>query len=319
MITAFASGTQTATGASEDFLSSPNVQGKFQLYLDMNAMQANDVLELRVYKMVLTGGTSRVVAVMTYYGVQPTDAKIAISDWIANELTDTNAVRFSLNQTFGTGRAYPWAVLKDDALTPTTTGRTLDVTATGAAGVDWGNVENQSTNVQLTATNIDSDQVVASVTGAVGSVTGAVGSVTGNVGGNVTGSVGSVAGNVGGNVVGSVASVTGNVGGNVTGSVGSVVADVGITQTGADKVWASASRTLTSMGTLVADIWAFVIEGAVTAAQSLRLNNAAQGGKTSGMDTGAPAVIRDIGDTKDRVSATVDANGNRTAVTLDLT
>lgn len=71
-------------------------------------------------------------------------------------------------------------------LAPTTAGRTLDVTATGAAGVDWGNVENQSTAVNLSATNIDADQVVASVSGAVGSVTG-------NVGGNVTGSIGSLA------------------------------------------------------------------------------------------------------------------------------
>lgn len=71
-------------------------------------------------------------------------------------------------------------------LAPTTAGRTLDVTATGAAGVDWANVEGQSTAVNLSATNIDVDQVVASVSGAVGSVTG-------NVGGNVTGSVGSVA------------------------------------------------------------------------------------------------------------------------------
>jgi hypothetical protein len=53
---------------------------------------------------------------------------------------------------------------------------------------------------------------------------------------------------------GAVASVTGNVGGNVVGSVGSVVADVGITQAGADKVWTSAARTLTSFGTLVADV-----------------------------------------------------------------
>lgn len=78
-------------------------------------------------------------------------------------------------------------------LAPTTAGRTLDVTATGAAGIDWGNVENPTTAVNLSATNIDTDQVVASVSGAVGSVTGAVGSVTGNVGGNVTGSVGSLA------------------------------------------------------------------------------------------------------------------------------
>lgn len=94
------------------------------------------------------------------------------------------------------------------ALMPTTVARTLDVTATGAAGIDWANVENPTTALNLSGTNIDVDQVVASVSGAVGSVTGAVGSVTGAVG-SVTGAVGSVTGNVGGNVVGSVGSVTG--------------------------------------------------------------------------------------------------------------
>lgn len=41
------------------------------------------------------------------------------------------------------------------ALRPTTAGRTLDVTATGAAGIDWGNVENASTSVDLSATAIN--------------------------------------------------------------------------------------------------------------------------------------------------------------------
>lgn len=72
-------------------------------------------------------------------------------------------------------------------LAPTVAGRTLDVTTTGEAGIDWGNIGNPTTAVNLSATNIDVDQVVASVSGAVGSVTG-------NVGGNVTGSVGSVTG-----------------------------------------------------------------------------------------------------------------------------
>lgn len=93
------------------------------------------------------------------------------------------------------------------ALKPTTAGRTLDVTATGAAGVDWGNVENATTTVDLSGTTISTSQVVASVSGAVGSVTGAVGSVTGNVGGSVAGSVGSVTGDVGGNVTGSIGSL----------------------------------------------------------------------------------------------------------------
>jgi hypothetical protein len=71
-------------------------------------------------------------------------------------------------------------------LRPTTASRTLDVTATGAAGIDWGNVENPTTALNLSGTNIDVDQVVASVSGAVGSVTGAVGSVAAAVSANVT-------------------------------------------------------------------------------------------------------------------------------------
>jgi len=63
------------------------------------------------------------------------------------------------------------------ALMPTTAARTLDVTATGAGGVDWANVEAPTTAVGLTGTTIATSQVVASVSGAVGSVTGAVGSV----------------------------------------------------------------------------------------------------------------------------------------------
>lgn len=39
-------------------------------------------------------------------------------------------------------------------LKPTTAGRTLDVTATGAAGIDWGNVENPTTAVDLSGTDI---------------------------------------------------------------------------------------------------------------------------------------------------------------------
>lgn len=40
-------------------------------------------------------------------------------------------------------------------LQPTVADRTLDVTATGAAGIDWGNVENPTTTVALTGTTVD--------------------------------------------------------------------------------------------------------------------------------------------------------------------
>lgn len=111
-VTAHASGTQSASIGTEHFLSSPNVAGAFTLHVDLVNMAAGDYVELRVYQMVLTGGTQRVAYIKTYQGAQPTDALIAISVPISNELTDTNALRFSLKQTLGTGRSFPWKVLK---------------------------------------------------------------------------------------------------------------------------------------------------------------------------------------------------------------
>lgn len=54
-------------------------------------------------------------------------------------------------------------------LAPTTSGRTLDVSTTGEAGIDWSNVGSPATVLNLSATTIS---VAGSVTGSVGSVTG---------------------------------------------------------------------------------------------------------------------------------------------------
>lgn len=51
------------------------------------------------------------------------------------------------------------------ALMPTTAGRTLDVTATGAAGIDWANVENKTTANDLSATDIQLADTVTTYTG----------------------------------------------------------------------------------------------------------------------------------------------------------
>jgi hypothetical protein len=40
------------------------------------------------------------------------------------------------------------------AVRPTTAGRTLDITTTGAAGIDWGNVENPTTTINFSSTTI---------------------------------------------------------------------------------------------------------------------------------------------------------------------
>lgn len=110
-VTAFASGTTTPVVGTENFLSSVNVAGVYTLHLDTINMVAGDVLQIRVYQMIITSGTSRVVYVSSYNGAQPTDDVIKVSIPIGNELTDSTALRFSITQTFGTARAFPWKVL----------------------------------------------------------------------------------------------------------------------------------------------------------------------------------------------------------------
>jgi hypothetical protein len=75
--------------------------------------------------------------------------------------------------------------------------------------------------------------------------------------------------------------------------------------------------TLAGLNDIAAsDILAANIEGTVTLTESLRLQNAALLGKVSGAAT-TTVVFRDLADSKDRITATVDADGNRSAVTLD--
>lgn len=156
---------------------------------------------------------------------------------------------------------------------------TVSAGAAGSVGIDWGQVVNKTTTNALTGTTISTSQVVASVSGAVGSVTG-------SVGGNVTGSVGSVAG-------------------NVSGSVGSVVAavTVGAYSAGQDPfslVWNATDG----------------LETGVTTLQGLRYTASASAGVLSGATTTTVA-IQAIGNAAtNRITATVDANGNRSAVAL---
>lgn len=110
-VTADATGTQTATITTEHTLRDVAAAGTYTLHVDLSAMAAGDVMELRIYQIVLTGGTRRVAYFQRFDGAQPTDNMIAISVPISNELTDAGSLRFTLKQTFGTGRAYPWKVL----------------------------------------------------------------------------------------------------------------------------------------------------------------------------------------------------------------
>ena len=113
-------------------------------------------------------------------------------------------------------------------------------------------------------------------------------------------------------VTGAVGSVAGNVGGNVSGSVGSVAAG-GIA---ASSIATGAIDSDALAADAVDAILDEVVEGSLTLRQVLKILLAALAGKASGGGTTSIA-FRDHADTKDRISMTVDSNGNRSAVILD--
>jgi hypothetical protein len=80
----------------------------------------------------------------------------------------------------------------------------------------------------------------------------------------------------------------------------------------------AAIGALASAGAIADAVLDEVVDGTKTLRESIRLANAALGGKASGLGT-ATATFRNPDDDKNRIVATVDADGNRTAVALDLT
>lgn len=202
----------------------------------------------------------------------------------------------------------------------------------------------------LTAINLPNQtmdivgNITGNLSGSVGSVTGAVGSVTGNVGGNVAGSVGSLATQAKADVnaeadaaIADAALATAanlaTVAGYLDTEIAAILADTNELQTD----WANGGRLDLLIDAILADTGTdgVVISAATanaiadalldraagvetnrTPRQALRLILAALVGKLSGAAT-STVTIRDTNDGVNRVVATCDSDGNRSAVTLD--
>lgn len=165
------------------------------------------------------------------------------------------------------------------AIMPTTAARTLDVTATGAAGIDLGNVENQGTTLGLTGTTVAAVTTTTTTTNltnlpaitanwltASGIAAGALdGKGNWNIGKTgytltVTTGLGNQTADITGSLSGSVGSVTGAVG-SVTGAVGSVTAAVtvgtnndktgyGLSAAAVQAIWDALTTALTTAGSI---------------------------------------------------------------------
>lgn len=75
-------------------------------------------------------------------------------------------------------------------------------------------------------------------------------------------------------------------------------------------VWAAGTRTLSSFGTLVSDVWAAVLETGFSASRLVRIIAAAVAGRSTGGPGGFTA--RNLADDQDQLTGTADTDGNRT-------
>jgi hypothetical protein len=98
-------GSQTATITTEHTLATVTDPGTYVLGVDMGALAAGDIVELRIKTKMRSGGTSRLAyGPVKFEGVQTVPNKYSMPI-----PSDIEAV-FTLKQTVGTGRAFPWSV-----------------------------------------------------------------------------------------------------------------------------------------------------------------------------------------------------------------
>jgi hypothetical protein len=102
--------TSALTIGTETFLGSDITSaGTYQLFLNISNLangSTPDILELRVYSEVLSGDTSVLMDIWTFYGASTTAIIYTPIYPIVNE------IKFSLTQTQGTGRTFKWNIVQ---------------------------------------------------------------------------------------------------------------------------------------------------------------------------------------------------------------
>lgn len=173
-------------------------------------------------------------------------------------------------------------------LHPTVPGRTFDVSTGGEGGVDWANVGTAGSTVALSATTVATVTTTATVT-AVTTVNG-----------------------LAANVITAAATAA-----DFTTEVNAPVIALLPAALVGGRMDATVDGTGMESGAVDVILDEQIGDSTVTMRQALRLLVAALGGKASGLAT-TTATYRNAADNTNVIVATVDADGNRTAVTLTL-
>lgn len=104
MTTSNSNGSQTATVTTEHTLGTITTSGSFVLGVDADAMVLGDELILRAKLKIRSTGTTRLCYEAKYTHVQGSPAIVSIP------IASTNEVVFTLEQSAGTSRAFPWEI-----------------------------------------------------------------------------------------------------------------------------------------------------------------------------------------------------------------
>jgi hypothetical protein len=105
------SGSQTATISTEHTLATITTAGIYQLMTDLGNLAAGDIVELRAYGKARSGDTERLMWGPVSYGPIVPAQLLPPSPAIVTAVS----LKFTLKQTAGTGRAFPWAVYSTGA------------------------------------------------------------------------------------------------------------------------------------------------------------------------------------------------------------
>jgi hypothetical protein len=140
------------------------------------------------------------------------------------------------------------------AIMPTTAARTLDVSATGEAGIDWANIGSPTTAQNLSATTTNLVNTVTTYTGN----TPQTGDSFARIGANGAGLTAidlpnqtmDITGNITGNVSGSVGSVTGAVGSVTAGVTVSDKTGFSLSTAGILAIWHQLTSAIVTAGTI---------------------------------------------------------------------
>jgi hypothetical protein len=139
--------------------------GSGMYFLDLTATEMNADTVAVIVKTTSTGAKT---TAMVFYPLEDADLRVNVAQWAGSATATTNiALKTTLAKTTDiTGfNDISTANVQTELTTygglkPTTAGRTLDVTATGEAGIDWSNIGAPTTTQNLSATTISTAQAV---------------------------------------------------------------------------------------------------------------------------------------------------------------